>query len=226
MLAFVGDPADMYFSLDVEADGPIPGEYSMLSFGIALAGRFDGKRFQALDPTAETFYVELRPISDRYDDQALAVSSLDRDALLRDGRDPATAMDDAAGWVRALAGPGRPVMVGFPLVFDWMFAYWYFERFGREGSPFDFSSGLDMKSMYAAKAGVTLSQAGKDDVPGFLRGPAPHTHQALGDAIEQAQIFSGCSSGAGPLAGSWVLGRWRLVGLLSLALAGGCKAGA
>lgn len=30
---------DLYFSADVETDGPIPGPYSMLSFGIVFAGR-------------------------------------------------------------------------------------------------------------------------------------------------------------------------------------------
>jgi hypothetical protein len=189
MLPTVSAEPDIYFSLDVEADGPIPGEYSMLSFGLALTARFDGERFEALDPSRETFYVELKPISDRFDQEALDVSSLDRDALIRDGRDPAAAMDDAGAWVRGLADGARPVLVGFPLVFDWMFAYWYFVRFAREGSPFDFSSGLDMKSMFQSKARVRLSDAGKEDLPERLRGEAEHTHHALGDAIEQAQIF-------------------------------------
>jgi hypothetical protein len=32
-------PYDIYFSADIETDGPIPGPYSMLSFGIE-PGRF------------------------------------------------------------------------------------------------------------------------------------------------------------------------------------------
>src|SRR6185437_9558285 len=35
-------PVDAYFSADVETDGPIPGEYSMLSFALVFAGTFDG----------------------------------------------------------------------------------------------------------------------------------------------------------------------------------------
>jgi hypothetical protein len=38
---------DIYFSADVETDGPIPGEYSMLSFALVYAGQFDGVRFEA-----------------------------------------------------------------------------------------------------------------------------------------------------------------------------------
>jgi hypothetical protein len=33
--------AETYFSVDVEADGPIPGPYSMISVGVAVAGRHD-----------------------------------------------------------------------------------------------------------------------------------------------------------------------------------------
>ncbi|MGE3671704.1 MAG: hypothetical protein AB7K71_18685 [Polyangiaceae bacterium] len=37
---------DVYFSADVETDGPIPGPYSMLSFALVYAGSVDGRRFQ------------------------------------------------------------------------------------------------------------------------------------------------------------------------------------
>src|SRR5947208_2469107 len=84
---------DVYFSVDIEADGPIPGPYSMLSVGVAVAGRFDGT-FSAADPTRDTFYRELRPISEQYVPEALAVSGLDRGEPGRTGADPAVAMDE------------------------------------------------------------------------------------------------------------------------------------
>jgi hypothetical protein len=190
MLTRVSEQPDLYISVDVEADGPIPGPYSMLSFGLAVAGRYDGKRFVAADPSNATYYVEMRPISDDFDPDALAVSGLDRQMLARDGRDPTDAMNEAAEWVRARTGNDRPVAVGFPLIYDWMFLYWYFERFARDGSPFGFSSGLDMKTMYQQKSGAVLSDSGKDSLPAHLRGVAPHRHQALDDAVEQAGIFA------------------------------------
>ncbi len=55
---------------------------------------------------------------------------------------------------------------------------------------FDFSSGLDIKTMYQQKARVTLSDAGKDDLPAEQHGNAPYRHHALDDAIEQAVIFA------------------------------------
>lgn len=37
----------LYISVDIEADGPIPGLYSMISFGAAVAGRQDGASYTA-----------------------------------------------------------------------------------------------------------------------------------------------------------------------------------
>jgi len=181
--------ADLYISADIEADGPIPGDYSMLSFGLAIAGRFDGTAFAPADPAADTFYRELKPISERFLSAAVEVTGLDRSYLTHNGAEPVEAMSAAKDWITRQAVDSRPVMVGFPLVFDWLFLYWYFERFGG-GSPFSYSAGLDMKSMYAAKARVRLSDAGKDDLPAGLRSRRPHTHNALDDAIEQAEIFA------------------------------------
>ena len=64
--------SDLYFSADIEADGPIPGQYSMLSFGLAVAASFDGVTFEARDPGAASFYRELRPITPEFDARAAA----------------------------------------------------------------------------------------------------------------------------------------------------------
>jgi hypothetical protein len=142
---------EVYISLDVEADGPIPGPYSMLSFGLAVCARFDGKVFEPLDPGRQTFYAELKPISDEFVPAALAVSGLDRDLLLVQGRDPAEAMNAAAAWVAEVCDGAGPVVVAYPLGFDWMWLYWYFMRFAEGGSPFSFSRHLDMKTIYATR---------------------------------------------------------------------------
>ncbi len=161
----------------------------MLAFGLAAAGRFDGQVFAAANPTTATFYRELRPVTSTFDVDALRVSGLDRDALARDGADPSEAMREASSWVQEQAGDDRPVFVGYPVVFDWMFLHWYFVRYADE-SPFGFSGCLDMKTIYQQKAGVTVDAAGRDDLPAFLRSKRPHTHNALDDAVEQAEIFA------------------------------------
>jgi len=175
--------------LDIEADGPIPGPYSMLSLGMSVAARFDGTHFTSRNPEENTFYSELKPISTKFDPNALKVSGLDRERLIGEGRAPTEAMTAAADWVRHTTGYDRPVIVGFPVVFDWLFAYWYFVQFADGGSPFEFSSALDMKTMFQQKAHVVMAAAGKSGLPPYLVPSRPHTHNALADAIEQAELF-------------------------------------
>lgn len=50
---------DVYFSVDVETDGPIPGPYSMLSFGLVVAGTFDGRVFKRLSANSPSFVQSL-----------------------------------------------------------------------------------------------------------------------------------------------------------------------
>ncbi|MFA1551694.1 exonuclease [Actinomadura chokoriensis] len=182
---------ELYVSVDVEADGPIPGPYSMLSFGMAACGTFDGDEFRPSDPAESTFYAELKPISDAYVPEALAVSGLDRGLLAVDGRDPAEAMNAATAWITEVsaAANASPVLVAYPLGFDWMFLYWYWMRFADAGSPFGHSRHLDLKSLYAAKARTLVTRSTKRQMPAGLLPDRPHTHNALDDAIEQAELF-------------------------------------
>lgn len=181
---------DAYFSADVETDGPIPGPYSILSFALVYAGRFDGKRFQRPEDYRHFFYKELRPISNNFELEALRVNGLDRKKLCLEGLAPETAMTDACRWVKEVAGPGQPVLVAYPLSFDWSWLYWYFMRFSVEGSPFHHSRCFDIKTAFAVKAGIPISEAGRPRIFDFLRPGREHTHHALGDAMEQAQIFA------------------------------------
>src|SRR5687767_10330847 len=116
----------------------------MISVGLAVAGRRTGDAaVEPADPTSETFYRELKPISTDFVPAALAVSGLDRAALERDGAEPAEAMADLTGWLRQVCGEtGRPILVAYPLGFDWMFLYWYLIRF-TGASPFGHSGCLD-----------------------------------------------------------------------------------
>lgn len=181
---------DVYFSADVETDGPIPGPFSMLSIGIVLAGTFDGNRFTRPATYEQRFYAELTPISNQFEAEALAVNKLDRDRLSREGEAPREAMTRASEWITSVAGRGKPVLVAYPLSFDWMWLYWYFTQFSSHGSPFSHSRCYDLKTAYAVKAGVPISEAGRSRVPAKLKGSHPHTHHALDDAIEQAELFA------------------------------------
>lgn len=181
----------LYISVDIEADGPIPGPYSMLSIGAAVAGRQDAGGYTAADPEARTFYRELRPISDAFVPEALAVSGLDRDRLAVEGGEPAAVMYEFAAWVREAGrkNGAQPVMCGYPASYDWTFLYWYLMRF-TGASPFGHSGCMDMKTLYAAKARLPLRAVAKGMMPRELLSRRRHTHHALDDAIEQAELFS------------------------------------
>jgi len=68
--------------------------------------------------------------------------------------------------------------------------YWYFVRFCDRGSPFNHSRCFDLKTAFAVKAQIPVSEAGRSNLDPALRSHRAHTHHALDDAIEQAEIFS------------------------------------
>ena len=173
------DLPELYVAADVEADGPIPGPYSMISLGLAVAGRPD-----------LTFYTELRPISDDFVPQALAVSGLDRDRLLREAPTAEEAMTAAARWVNDLRAIGRPVFLAAPAVYDGMFVHWYFERFAG-GNPFGpTGSGVDLRSYWMGLTGGEWYATRNGDIKRILGVTGvQHTHHAGQDAAELAEIF-------------------------------------
>ncbi len=164
--------------------------HSLSSIGAAVAGRFDGATFTRADPEAQTFYAELQPVSDEFDAEAAAVSGLDRERLKAEGETPEAATARFAAWVREVAGDdGRPVFVAYPAAFDWTWVSIYLNRFAGE-NPFGFSGVLDMKTIYATKAGVRIGKAVKRAMPKELLSRRPHTHNARDDAMEQADLFA------------------------------------
>src|SRR5438445_5488837 len=97
-----------YIMVDVECDGPIPGDYSMISFGAVFVD-------EQLD---KSFYGELKPISDKFVPEALAVSGFTREQTLK-FNDPVKVMTDFKNWIEQYC-KGRPIFVS-DNAFDWMF---------------------------------------------------------------------------------------------------------
>ncbi len=185
----VEQAVDVYFSVDVETDGPIPGPYSMLSFALVPAGRSDGTHFTPPTNYDDLLYLELRPISPDFEPEAMQVHGLDRDRLVLAGADPKDAMLRAEAWVRQRCLGGQPVLVAYPLGFDWSWLHWYFTRYlGR--SPFLHSRAFDLKTAISLTEGIPVSRASRSRLPESLRPQHAHTHHAADDAIAQAQIFA------------------------------------
>ena len=157
-----------YFMVDVESDGPIPGDYSMICFGAVI-----------VEPKlTRTFYGKLRPISERWVPEALAVSGYSREETERFD-DPKEVMCQFAQWI-AQESKGRSFFVSDNNGFDWQFINWYFHHFVGE-NPFGFSS-MNLGSLYKGLV--------RDTFKNFkhLR-RTKHTHNPVDDAMGNAEAM-------------------------------------
>jgi hypothetical protein len=153
----------------------------MLSFGSAA--------YLADKTLVATFTVNLDPLPGASADPDTMAWWAERPeawhACRRGLRAPADAMRDYVRWLDGL--PGKPVFVGFPASFDFLFVYWYLIRFAGR-SPFHFAA-LDLKTMAMMMLDKPYRQCSKKDLPRRWFDDLPHTHVALDDAIEQGALF-------------------------------------
>jgi hypothetical protein len=157
-----------YIMVDIESDGPIPGDYSMISFGAVLVD----------EQLVKTFYGQLKPVSDRYIPEALAVSGHSREETLT-FEEPQKVMLDFSEWIKATC-KDSPIFISDNNGFDWMFICWYFHHFIGK-NPFGFSS-QNLGSFYK---GIV-----KDTSKNFkhLR-KTKHTHHPVDDAKGNAEAL-------------------------------------
>lgn len=157
-----------YIMVDIESDGPIPGDYSMLCFGAVLVR----------EPLETTFYGQCRPISERFDPAALAVSGFSREETLRFA-EPAETMHAFGAWIEGHC-KDRPIFISDNNGFDFMFICWYFHHF-TGGNPFGHSS-QNLGSLYKGME--------KDTFKNFkhLRRTS-HTHHPVDDAKGNAEAL-------------------------------------
>jgi hypothetical protein len=154
--------------VDIEADGPIPGDYSMICFGAVLVD-------EKLD---KTFYGKLKPISDNFIPDALKVSGFTREETLQFD-DPKTVMQQFKAWIRSVTKE-RAVFISDNNGFDWMFMCWYFHHFLQE-NPFGFSS-QNLGSLYKGFINDTFKNFK------HLR-KTGHTHNPVDDAKGNAEAL-------------------------------------
>jgi hypothetical protein len=157
-----------YVMVDIESDGPIPGDYSMIAFGAVIVD----------DLLDRTFYAQLKPISESWVPEALAVSGFTREETLGFD-DPHAAMKSFAAWIEVHA-PRRALFISDNNGFDWQFINWYFRHFTGQ-NPFGFSS-TSLGSLYKGLV--------RDTRKNFkhLRRTA-HTHHPLDDAKGNAEAL-------------------------------------
>ena len=157
----MNDKKSKWIMVDVEADGPCPGLYSMICFGAIVVDRDMNK----------TFYGRIKPISEGWIPDALEVSGFTREETLK-FQDPQKVMLDFEAWMLRL-GIEKPRFISDNNGFDWQFINYYFWRFLKR-NPFGHSS-TNLGSLYK---GIV-----RDNFRTFKRlRDTKHTHNPVDDA--------------------------------------------
>jgi hypothetical protein len=170
----------LVLAVDVESDGPIPGDFSMISLGAVVVE----------EGLSRTFYGRFRPISERFVPEALAVSGHSREETLG-FPEAAVEMQRFAEWLEVVsrsapAGEGKHPASSRLLFasdnngFDWQFVNWYFHHFLGK-NPFGHSS-MNIGSLYKGLVKSTFENFK------HLRKTA-HTHHPVDDAKGNAEAL-------------------------------------
>jgi hypothetical protein len=157
-----------WIMVDIEADGPIPGDYSMIEIGAVIIN-------EKLD---KTFYGSLAPISNAWIPDALKVTGHSREDTLKFNQ-PIDTMSSFKKWIESNS-TGRNMFISDNNGFDWQFVNWYFHHFLGD-NPFGFSS-TNLGSFYKGLE--------KNFFVNFkhLR-KTKHTHNPVDDAKGNAEAF-------------------------------------
>lgn len=157
-----------YIMVDIESDGPIPGDYSMICFGAVVVEK----------GLERTFYGQLKPISEKFIPEALAVSGFSREETLA-FPEPESVMRSFADWLATIS-KDRLMFISDNNGFDWGFVNWYFHHFLGK-NPFGHSS-TNLGSLYKGMAKdmfVTFKHLRRTD----------HTHHPVDDAKGNAEAL-------------------------------------
>lgn len=152
--------------VDVEANGPCPGMYSMIEIGAVHVA------------TQKTFYTTLRPFGTKYLQAALDVTHRTHEETLS-FKDPTVAMGDFAAWLKDTC-PNSPRFISDNNGFDWQFVNYYF-HVCLGSNPFGYSSS-NLGSLYK---GMQRDMSAKFK---HLR-RTKHTHNPVDDAMGNVEAM-------------------------------------
>jgi hypothetical protein len=164
--------------VDIEADGPIPGDYSMISFGAVLIDRSPLAISTNKEKFDTTFFGKLHPISDQFVPEALAVSGYTREETMT-FPDPLKVVQNFDLWLHE-HNREQPKFISDNNGFDWMFMCWYFWHFLHK-NPFGHSS-TNLGSFYKG-----IERSFKRNFKHLRK--TRHSHNPMEDSIGNAEAF-------------------------------------
>ena len=172
---------EIYVSTDIEVDGPIPGPHSMLSIGSAA--------FSPDGQLIDTFSINLKTLPRaKGHPKNMAWWATQPAAWAACRNNPQSikkGIQQYSDWAKQL--PGKPIFVGYPAVFDFMFVYWYLMKFVGE-SPFEHSA-IDIRTYAMSLLGKPYHLSGKANMPDHWLEAPSLSHVAVEDAILQGKMF-------------------------------------
>ncbi len=183
-----------YVVCDIETDGPIPGPHSMMSLGAVavnkvgnIFGEFEInflplKKAKPHSKTMEWF--------NKNAPKALMYCKINQ-------VEPKEGMNQFGNWLLTLPKPR--VMAAHPAPLDFMWINWYMQTFLKDEleeppftKPFFDNKGqgaFDIKSYAAAVLKKDFTDIHRDTYPKDLHDNTKHTHKAIDDAREYAQLL-------------------------------------
>lgn len=179
----------VYLSIDVEASGPFPGLFSLVSIGaVVVRSQKDG--IWAVDEDI-TFYEEMKHLPRAKElEAATNIHGLTREYLDEHGRDPGVVIEEFADFLDSLNRKYKKVTpAAWPASFDSPYVGWYLQYFLDE-NPLGWSC-FDIPSF-----GMGLFQCHRNALRNLMKkagiefGKNPDPHNALADAIEQGQTLA------------------------------------
>lgn len=159
-----------YFVVDIESDGPIPGVYSMVSFGVMKVDNDLNTGFKGL----------VKPVSDKWVSEALAISEITRQTH-ETYPEPVQTMTEFVTWL-ARNNQGHPVFWSDNPAFDWQFMNYYLHVY-TGSNPFGFSA-RRIGDLYA---GLNKNLNKANDWKKLRK--TAHTHDPLDDAKGNAEAL-------------------------------------
>lgn len=162
-----------FYVVDVESDGPVPPDYSMVCIGAIC---IDLKTLTIKD----TFYGTTKPLKgSSYNLEALNISGFSHEEHLK-FNDPIITMENFLEWINKTNNNGRPIMFSDNIAYDWQWVNYYFHKFIGT-NPFGYS-GRRIGDVYAGIV-KDLRASWK-----HLR-ETKHTHNPVDDAMGNAEAL-------------------------------------
>lgn len=161
-----------WYIVDVESDDQSPAVGSLVCFGAIKVDK----------ELKKTFYGQTKPITDKYNPEALSISGFSRDQHLTFD-DPLKVMTDFANWVIKTNKSGtKPVFLSDNNSFDWQWINYYFWKYVGS-NPFGFSS----RRIGDIYCGLVKDVRANSEWKKFRK--TRHTHRPVDDAKGNAEAL-------------------------------------